>query len=258
MNELTKINPYFDEKAWSQMGKITESLLKSGALPQGINNGHQVMMIMQAGKEMGLKPMEALNALYIVNGSINLWGKSLIGRFREFGYQIQFTNEKENTVTAEVTKGDEKYIDTFTFDDADLSGWTKTKTGSLKFGWSRGINRKRKLRYGVLSLIAHTYIPEVLGSAIGVVEISQDYIEASGDLDLPLPPKKIEKELNKLQNDDLSKVEGEVVVSAKEEVKTEQSVVPEVGVVNKVDQDALAKAQKILDEKRKKLKEKAR
>ena len=224
---------YFDEKAWGQMAKVVEVLLKSGAMPKGIQNGHQAMMITQAGREMGMKPMEALNSLYIVNGSVNLWGKSLISRFRLFGYRIKFTNETADSVTAEVTKGDEKYVDTFTFEEAEQSGWTKDRNGNLKAGWYKGANRKRKLRYGVLSLIAHTYLPEILGSAAGVVEISQDYLEGADELDLPVPEHIKDKKVKQFE----------------EEIKQKETVKDEEQKHN----EALKKAQEAIKAKREKL-----
>jgi len=71
----------------------------------------------------------------------------------------------------------EEIEDTFTFKEAELSGFTKDKYGNVKFGWKAGANRKRKLRYGVLSQIISTYIPEVIGGIAGVAEYSSDYIE---------------------------------------------------------------------------------
>lgn len=256
MNNLTT-QDYFSEEAWSLMAKITKNLLDSGAMPRGIANGQQAMMILQAGKEMGLKPMESLNSLYLVNGSINLWGKGLVKRFREFGFQIQFSNESENGVTATVIKNEEKYIDTFTFLEAEQSGWTKDRSGGLKFGWSKGANRTRKLRYGVLSQIAHTYTPEVLGSAVGIVEISQDYMDASGELDLPVPKKIQEKRNAKFDLE--SKENIKESLSVIEDIKVQPESVSEVvEVENTTPDEALKKAQAVLDEKRKKLQEKAK
>ena len=59
-----------------------------------------------------------------------------------------------------------------------MSGFTKDKYGNIKLGWKEGANRKRKLRYGVLSQIIHTYLPEVLGSVTGIGDYSEDYMAA--------------------------------------------------------------------------------
>ena len=48
----------------------------------------------------------------------------------------------------------------------------------MKLGWKEGANRKRKLRYAVLSQILHTYLPEVLGSVAGIGDYSEDYMDA--------------------------------------------------------------------------------
>jgi hypothetical protein len=115
-----------------------------------------------------------MNSLYIVNGRISLWGSAIIRRFREHGWQIQYTEESPEKCTATVTKNGESITETFLFSEAEASGYVKDRSGSLKIGWIPGMNRKLKMRYGVLATIAKTYLPEIMGSATGVAEIDQD------------------------------------------------------------------------------------
>jgi hypothetical protein len=141
-------------------------------------------MILQAGHEMGMKPVEAMKSLYIVNGNINLWGSAIIRRLREHSWRIQYEmkTEKGGTCIATVTKGDETYTETMSFESADLSGYTKSNAGTLKVGWKAGVNRNLKLRYGVISMIVKTYIPEVLGSASDIVEVAEDRPAEEGEI----------------------------------------------------------------------------
>lgn len=177
---------YMNPAIWSQIKGMAETFIVSKATPKHIENVAQLVMVLQAGYEAGLKPIESMNSLYIVNGSINFWGKAVVRRLREHGYKIQYLEESDEHCTAKVTndKTGEEYEETFAFADADASGWTtqpvwengrRTDRTQLKAGWLPGQNRKLKMRYGALSSIIKSYIPEVLGSATDIAEIAQDY-----------------------------------------------------------------------------------
>lgn len=173
----TKASSILDPNEYAQMKVLSNDLFKSGALPKGYDNVYKVMASIQVGSEMGLKPFESINSLYMVNGQFSLWGKATIRQVRKHGWRIEYTDEDDKHCTATIKKGDEEYTSTFNFDDAAKSGYTLDGYGKLKFGWKEGINRKLKLRYGVLSILIKTYIPEVLGSAIGIAEIDMDAMQ---------------------------------------------------------------------------------
>jgi len=162
---------YYNPAKWEVMKKMAEDMVRSGALPK-TDNAYTVLMKLQAGREMGLKPIEAVKSFYIVNGILNIYGSAVTRRLREHGWRIKF-DDKFNACTATVSKEDESYTDTLTFEEAKKSGWTES-FGKLKPGWVDGINRKTKLRYGVLSLIIKTCLSEVLGSAVDIVEVAED------------------------------------------------------------------------------------
>lgn len=170
----TDSTSFLDPNLYIQMKALANDFIASKAIPSVWESASQVLVGLQTGVEMGMKPMEAMNSLYPVNGAINVWGKATTRRLKEHGWTIRYSNENQESCTATVTRGKEKYTETYTFTDAEASGYTKDKYG-LKVGWRPGMNRRKKLRYGVLSLIISTYIPEVLGSAIGIVEVSDDY-----------------------------------------------------------------------------------
>ena len=128
---------------------------------------------------MGMTTMESLNDLYFVGGRLQIYGKATPAALRRAGWRIKFEDTEDAcTATITNTKTGEEITDTFTFKDAELSGFVKDKYGNVKLGWQPGANRKRKLRYAVLSQIIHTYVPEVLGSVAGIGEYSDDYLEA--------------------------------------------------------------------------------
>jgi len=165
-----------DPTAYQQIKLIAKDFLASDALPTSLKNENQVLVAIQAGMEMGMRPYESVKSLYFVNGQLNIWGSALVRRLREHGWRIKYSNETDDGVTATVSKGDEEYIETYTYQEAEASGYTKDSYGKDKVGWKKGTNRRLKLRYGVLSLIIKTYLPDVLGSASNIVEVEEDYI----------------------------------------------------------------------------------
>src|SRR5919199_247680 len=140
---------FFDPVVWEQMKGMAQTFAASGALSRDDNAAKLVMKI-QAGYEMGMKPIEAIKSFYFVNGVLNIFGAAVVRRLREHGWTIQYTDEP-NKCTATIRKGAEEYTDTLTFEEAKQSGWTDAY-GKLKAGWFEGANRKLKLRYGVTSM----------------------------------------------------------------------------------------------------------
>ncbi len=165
---------------YAQMKKIAKDMIESKSLPQSFTNTAQVQMALMAGHEMGMTTMESLNDLYFVGGKLQIYGKATPAALRRAGWRIKKFEETADSCTATVynPKTDEEITDTFTFADAEQSGFVKDSRGQIKIGWKPGANRKRKLRYAVLSQIIHTYLPEVLGSVAGIGEYSDDYMEA--------------------------------------------------------------------------------
>ncbi len=170
----SKATEVFDPVNWAQFKEMAKTFIDSGALPEG-TNAEKLIIKMQAGFEMGMKPFEAIKGLYIVNGMIAIGGRDLIKQLRKHGWVVSYTDESNESVTATVSKGDENYTDTFTFEQAKKSGWTTAK-GSLKPGWKEGANRDLKMRYAVVSKIVKSYLPEVMGTAVDIMEVAEDTI----------------------------------------------------------------------------------
>lgn len=166
------ITGFFNPVIWEQMKGMAQTFKESNAIPS-TDNAATIVVKIQAGYEMGLKPIESLKSFYIVNGVLSIYGAAIVRRLREHGWSVKYIDE-DNKCTATVKKGEEEFTDTLTFEDAEKSKWTKDKNGYLKPGWYEGANRKMKLRYGIISMILKTYIPEVLGSASEIAEIAED------------------------------------------------------------------------------------
>lgn len=163
-----------DPVSYAQMKNIAKDLIAGGAASPDAKTPEQLLVKLQAGHELGLTPIESLNSLYIVNGRVTLWGSALLKRLRVFGWSVQYKDESQDACTVIATKGEETIEDTFKYEDAKQSGYTHDSYGKIKVGWREGQNRKLKLRYGAISQLAKTYLPEVLGGITGLAEIEED------------------------------------------------------------------------------------
>lgn len=172
--ETTVMNPV----EYEQMRIIANDMYSAGALPESYENAQQVLMAIQLGKQMGFNAVEAVQKGYYVNGRYQVWGSAMPLALRRHGWRFQFSNESDKSVSVKLVHASGEVIeDTYTFQEAVSSGFTVDRGGRLKFGWKEGANRKRKLRYGVLSQVINTYLPEVLGGVADIAEYAQEYIE---------------------------------------------------------------------------------
>lgn len=113
----------------------------------------QIYTLMKAGEEMNLKPIEALQSMYIVNGCIDFYGDKMIARITERGYKVEYIDETKESVKVRVSKGDEVYEEIATIkDDAII------KSNAIKFA------PKNKLRFHGVRMIASFYLPHLFKS----------------------------------------------------------------------------------------------
>lgn len=173
----TQASSILDPNTYIQMKALAKDFFDSKVTPPAYQNMLQVLFGIQAGYEMGMQPIEALQSITFVNGVASVWGKAVPRRLRSHGWSLDFEEGGEGRdqyCKATIIKGDEMYSDTVTFGDAEDSGYTKSNSGGLKAGWLPGLNRKLKLRYDVLDVLCKTYVPEVFGGTAGTAEVLAD------------------------------------------------------------------------------------
>lgn len=168
---------YLNPVIWSQMKGMATMFHKSGALPKHLDSVEKVIVQMQTGVEMGMKPMESIQSLYIVHGNVNIWGKATVKALRKHGWRISYPDESDTHCTAKVVNmenPDDFYEETFEYQEAVDSGYTMDNYNKPKVGWKKGANRKMKMRYNALSRIIKSYIPEVLEGVAEIQEVAED------------------------------------------------------------------------------------
>lgn len=149
----TEIDTFFDKGRLSQMLTIANEFVKAGCFGRDVQNAHQAFVKIQAGFEIGMPPMEAMQSFYIVNGKTTMWGKAVTKRLREAGWQIEYIESTKEKAVVKITKGGETYTETAEKSDVKQDGAYK-------------IAPKNKLRYHALAMLVNFYVPEVLGGSV--------------------------------------------------------------------------------------------
>lgn len=125
----------------------------AGAFPE--MTPEQAYTIIKAGAEMGMKPVESLNGLYVVKGQINPHGKAMPGRIKQFGYNIEYLNESEKGCDVRVWNNEG--FDVTEHVDAN-DPILKTKSRFMQ------LHPKYKMRYHGLRAIINFHLPHIYSS----------------------------------------------------------------------------------------------
>lgn len=159
--EIAKMNAMLDYEL-----KMARQFIASGAFPG--KTPEQAYVIIQAGKVLGLQPMQALGQLYVVNGNIGFWGSGLVAQLAKHGVKFTYENETPNSVTVKANYQGEIYSEIVKDTDQVL-----TKSKAMTFA------KKNKMRFHGVRMIANFYLAHLL-NGISVWEL--DDIEASKEL----------------------------------------------------------------------------
>lgn len=133
---------FMDMVRWNTMQKMAQSFVQAGALPAAMNNANKVVMALQAGYEAGLKPIEALNSFYFVNGKIAMYGETVIRQVIRAGHKVKWGKCDGDSAEVTITRGDtgEAMTSSFTLAQARERGfldkdgpWKKYPENMLKF-----------------------------------------------------------------------------------------------------------------------------
>lgn len=172
---MNPLDIHFQRERISQMMTIADTLVKANCFGRDVNNAFQAFVKIQAGAEMQMPPMEAMNSLYIVNGKITLWGAAVSKRIRDHGWKITYEEETETQVTAVVEKNGESHQ------------YTATQKQLKDLGSkAAGFALADKLRWHALGRLLRFHIPEVMGNAVSYLkEEVDDLPDRSGKIDSP-------------------------------------------------------------------------
>lgn len=155
-NEVALRQEFMPQAALAQIESLAEKLKDSKALPSTITNGAQLMMVMMAGYEAGMTPIESINSYYIINGKITIWGRAVLSQAKRAGIKVKWLESTEKVATVMLTDtSGETHTETYTIEDA-----TKALLLS-KDNWKK--YPKDMLRWKVLGRGVNFFCPEVIG-----------------------------------------------------------------------------------------------
>lgn len=125
-----------DLQALKDWGKLLQDV---GILPSGVN-GIQAVAIMQAGREIGLPPMQAIQKISIFRGRICVETSVLLALARKGGLEIVEKKEEavdiknlKGSCTITAKRGNEKMSATFTIAQAKRAGLLEGKATWLSY-----------------------------------------------------------------------------------------------------------------------------
>lgn len=143
---------------------------QSGALPKSLDTVPKLVMAIEAGREAGIPPIQAMNSFYIVNGRVTMFGETAIEQVLRYGHMVEWgeCNDQEANVT--ITRGDNKksLSSKFTMDMARQRGLTD-KGGPWK------TSPDNMLKFKAFHSIAKFIVPDAL-RGISIKEIYETEI----------------------------------------------------------------------------------
>lgn len=141
--------------------KMAQQFIASKAFPN--MTPEQAFTIIKAGQEMGLKPLEAMNTLYIVNGAIKPYGDKMVAILLKNGYRIKYLNETDESLDVRV------YNDNG-FDETEH---VSANDPILKNSRAMKFAKKNKMRFHGVRMIASFHLSHLFGSVTD--EFTGDY-----------------------------------------------------------------------------------
>lgn len=157
--------------------KISEIIAKSGVCPTAYKDKpNDVLVALQMGAEVGLKPMQALQNIAVINGRPTLWGDAMLAicrQSKQFEYIKETFDEARMMYTCIVKRRNEpEFIGTFSQRDAETAKLWGNNT------WAK--YPKRMLQMRARGFALRDSFPDLLRGIITAEEAS-DYDEPKVD-----------------------------------------------------------------------------
>ncbi len=179
-----------------------------------------VMIAIQMGQELGLKPLQAIQNIAVINGRPCLWGDALLAIVRASGtledFREDFDHDQQRATCSAKRRGNPTpIVRTFSKAEAMLAGlWTKQGT------WKSYPKRMLQLRARAFTL-RDGWADFLKG--VSVAEEQRDVIEVEALPEAPTiaPPKRKSETAEDLPGQVLCIVCDDVIPSGTQDAKTE-------------------------------------
>lgn len=134
-NNLSIINPGFMQVNSLEAAMACADIISQSSFCPKAMSGKpgDVVVALQMGQELGLKPMQALQNIAVINGRPSLWGDAMLAVCRQsphFEYIKEEYLKETNTYICRVKRRDEpEFLQSFSEEDARKAGlWGKLGT----------------------------------------------------------------------------------------------------------------------------------
>lgn len=170
----TAATSYLNPQHWNVMKVMAETFYKSGALPAHINNAPKLMMILQTGVEIGFKPMQAINSLYIVNGRIAMSAQAMLGKLLQSHVKLDWVQDSPTVAEVKFSGLDRPtYTAKFTIEEAQ-------KAGLVKQGGPWTTYPAAMLRARAISIGARVFCPDIISGSYTLDEVAEVRLDEDG------------------------------------------------------------------------------
>lgn len=145
-------------KSLDEALRFSDILSKSDIVPKDfMGKPGNILVAIQWGMELGLKPMQAMQNIAVINGRPSLWGDAVIALVRGSSLcEYIYETDDGNTATCRVKRaGQGEEVRTFSMEDATKAGLAN-KSGP----WTQYPKRMRQMRARAFAL--RDVFPDVL------------------------------------------------------------------------------------------------
>lgn len=211
-NQLLQHSPQYAEKAaeMKYFIEVAKSFIKSGAFP-GNATPEQLFVKIQAGKEMGMGPMEAVNSLYFVNGKLEPYGKGMVALLTAKGYRVSYQDEQKDRVTIVAVSPDgHEHLETAYASDPIIQRSKAAK-----------ISMRNKLRFHAARTLLNFQLPHLIRGASDLFEADALTQKGDSNSEIEVSDEAIKKaieeaaskeDLNQVFEDNKSKISKDIVL----------------------------------------------
>lgn len=184
MNEIAK-NESFDlsPKSLAEAMELANILAASSIVPKDFqNNAGNILVAIQWGMELGLKPMQAMQNIAVINGRPCIWGDALLAIVQSYSaceYVKETFDSESMTAFCEVKrKSDpEAHTTSFSINDANVAGLT-TKPGP----WQQYPKRMLQMRARAYAL------RDKFSDALKGIPIAEEVQDYQSEKEINTPP----------------------------------------------------------------------
>jgi len=151
----------------AEMRDLAEIVFDQGLLPVSLDTPQKAVIIMVAGRELGLGAMQSLRELYVVHGQVGMTAKLMGALYRSYGhsYTVQTRTAKVCTILFKPKGGVTQEL-TVTREECDAAGWTTTGTAG---------NRKEKPAWRTMPAVMLSYRCLSVGIRLYAAEVLQGF-----------------------------------------------------------------------------------